>query len=140
MKRTAFALALSALALCALPALAQEAACTLAGGTPVAEAEAMNALVKAAKFDDLATALAATIGGLAPTAFDGVKGAYPQAFDSCTTVVQRQDVGGLSQHVVVFEGANPLFVYWAVANFGGKTGVISFNMDSTLGPVLKMLN
>lgn len=140
MKTLPLALALAATTLTALPALAQEAVCGLAGGMPIAEAEAVNALVKEAKFSELATALGVTITGLAPDAFDGVKGAYPEPFASCTTLVQRQDVGGLSQHVVVFEGANPLFVYWAVAPYQGKSGVVSFNMDSTFGPVLDMLH
>lgn len=140
MKTLPLALALAATTLTALPALAQDSVCALAGGTPIAEAEAVNALVKEARFDELAAALAETIGGLAPDAFDGVKGAYPEAFATCTTLVQRQDVGGLSQHVVVFEGANPLFVYWAVASFQGKVGVVSFNMDSTFGPVMEMLH
>lgn len=139
MKTLPLALVLAASTLATLPALAQDAVCGLAGGTPIAEAEAVNALVKEAKFDELAAALSATITGLAPDAFDGVKGAYPEAFTTCTTLVQRQDVGGLSQHVVVFEGANPLFVYWAVANFQGKVGVVSFNMDSTFVPVMDML-
>lgn len=139
MKTFSPALALAATLLGGLPALAQEATCTLEGGTPIPEIEAMNALVRAAKFDDLAVALADRITGLAPDAFAGVKSAYPEPFTGCTTLVQRQDVGGLAQHVVVFEGVNPLFVYWASASIEGKPGVVSFNMDSTFGPVLEML-
>ncbi len=140
MKTLPLALALALSPLAALPALAQDAACTLAGGTPIAEVEAVNALVKAANFDELSAALAVTINGLAPDVFDGLKGAYPEPFTSCTTLVQRLDVGGLSQHVVVFEGANPLFVYWAAAPYAGQSGVVSFNMDSTFGPVMEMLH
>lgn len=140
MKSLPLVLTMAAATLGALPALAQNAVCTLDGGAPVAEVEAVNALVREAKFDDLAAALSVVITGLAPDAFDGLKGAYPAAFTSCTTLVQRQDLGGLSQHVVVFEGANPLFVYWAAAPFQGKTGIISFNMDSTFGPIMEMLH
>lgn len=139
MRPLSLVLTVAAASLGCLPALAQEAVCALDGGVPVAEVEAVNALVREARFDDLAAALAATITGLAPEAFDGLKSAYPGPFSHCTTLVQRVDVGGLTQHVVVFEGDNPLFVYWAAATFQGKTGVVSFNMDSTFGPVLEML-
>ena len=129
-----------AAALCgALPALAQEATCALQGGTSVAEAEALNALVLGVKFDELTTVLSQTIAGLPPDALDGLKGAYAQPFTSCTTLVQRQETGALTQHVVLFEGAQPLFVYWAMAPFNGRNGVVVFNMDSTFGPVMDML-
>ena len=53
--------------------------------------------------------------------------------------MQRQDNGALTQHVVLFEGAQPRFVYWAMAPFNGRTGAVVFNMDSTFGPVMDML-
>lgn len=139
MRSTAIAIGLIAATFCALPAFADVPVCALAEGTAIPEIEALNALVLAAKFDEVTQALSVRMGGLAPDLLAGVAAAYPQPFTSCTTLVQRTEIGGLVQEIVVFEGAQPLFVYWVSGPLSGEIGPLSFNMNSTFGEVLQSL-
>lgn len=139
MRSTAIAYGLIAATFCAMPALAEGPVCALAQGTAIPEIEALNALVLAAKFDEVTAALSVRMGGLAPDLLDALAAAYPQPFTSCTTLVQRGEDGGLVQEIVVFEGTLPLFVYWVSGPMGGEIGPLSFNMNSNFAEVLQSL-
>ena len=107
--------------------------CALAGGDSVPEIEAFNQMMLDRKFADFAATLEATANMNIDGAMQSVSQVYAEGFDGCTTTLQRSDVGGLTQHLVIFHGkAGPLFVYWLYAGTGAQFTLLQFNLDSDL--------
>ena len=107
--------------------------CAFDGGASVPEIEAFNQMMLDRKFADFAAALEATANMNIDGAMQSVSQVYAEGFDGCTTTLQRREVGGLTQHLVIFHGkAGPLFVYWLYAGTGAEFALLQFNLDSGL--------
>jgi hypothetical protein len=76
------------------------------------EVEQLNQLIMDADYDGVGVVLSnASVDGAPITEL--LKTNFPQGFESCTTLVQREDSGTLKQSAVVFtSGTNTLYVYW----------------------------
>lgn len=68
--------------------------------------------------------------------------AVPDGFASCSTVLQREDVGGLVQELTVFsapEGAGLVVLYMQSALIDGNRRILQFSFDSDLNKMLALL-
>lgn len=107
--------------------------CAFDGGDSVPEIEAFNQMMLDLKFADFATALEATANMNIDGAMQSVSEIYAEGFDGCTTTLQRRDVGGLIQHLVIFHGKDgPLYVYWLYTGTGAQFTLLQFTLDSDL--------
>jgi hypothetical protein len=118
-------------------------ACAFTGPTVFPEMEAAKAAFLAGDYPGffaLAAAQMPNADGVALMA--GITEAVPDGFASCTTVVQREDVGGLVQEITLFqlpEGKGPISVYVQSALINGQRVILQFSFDSTLSDVLEKL-
>jgi hypothetical protein len=118
-------------------------ACAFTGPTVFPEMETAKAAFLAGDYPGffaLAAAQMPNTDGVALMA--GITEAVPSGFASCTTVVQREDVGGLVQEITLFqlpEGKGPISVYVQSALIDGQRVILQFSFDSTLGNVLEKL-
>lgn len=107
--------------------------CEIEGGESEPMIEAFNQLILEQKFDAFAAEMQAKANMNVSGAMESVASAYAAGFTGCATIAQRRDVGGLTQHLVLFKGkAGPLFVYWLYAGAGEDTVLLQFKLDSDL--------
>ncbi len=117
--------------------------CAFTGPTVFPEMEAAKAAFLAGDYDGFFAQAAAQMpntDGVALMA--GITQAVPDGFASCTTVVQREDVGGLVQEITLFqlpEAKGPISVYVQSALIDGQRVILQFSFDSTLANVLEKL-
>ncbi len=118
-------------------------ACAFTGPTVFPEMETAKAAFLAGDFAGFFAQAAAQMpntDGVALMA--GITQAVPDGFASCTTVLQREDVGGLVQEITLFqlpEGNGPISVYVQSALIDGQRVILQFSFDSTLANVLENL-
>ncbi|MBI1417687.1 MAG: hypothetical protein GC146_10740 [Limimaricola sp.] len=65
------------------------------------------------------------------TAIQSLRNLAPQGFDFCRVTVQRHDVGGAMQEIVVFHAPGerfPLFLYLAAMSNGEKDEIMAFRV------------
>ncbi len=124
-------------------ACAQEPSCAFTGQTIFPELEGAEAAFLAgdyARFVGLAGAAMPQLDAdalIAPLA-----DAVPDGFASCSTVLQREDVGGLVQELTVFsapEGAGLVVLYMQSALIDGSRRILQFSFDSDLNKMLALL-
>lgn len=117
--------------------------CAFTGPTLFPEMEAAKAAFLAGDYPGFFALAAAQMPGTDGVALmAGITGAVPDGFASCTTVLQREDVGGLVQEITLFqlpEGNGPISVYIQSALIDGKRVILQFSFDSTLANVLQNL-
>ncbi len=122
---------------------AQTPACGFTGPTIFPELEAAEAAFVAGDYPGffaLAGAMMPNVDGTALMA--GISDAVPGGFVSCTTIIQREDVGGFVQEVTIFDlpdQKGPISLYLQSAFVNGERQVMQFSFDSALGPVLEKL-
>jgi hypothetical protein len=133
----------AALVLCCLasPGAAQiTPACAFTGPTVFPEMEAAKAAFLAGDYPGFFT----LVGELMPNT-DGtalmaeLAASVPDGFASCTTIAQREDVGGLVQEVTLFslsDGQGYIGLYMQSALADGRRLVLQFSFNSTLTAVL----
>jgi hypothetical protein len=118
-------------------------ACAFTGPTVFPEMETAKVAFLAgdyAGFFALAAAQMPNTDGVALMA--GIAEAVPDGFASCTTVVQREDVGGLVQEITLFqlpEGKGPISVYVQSALIDGQRVILQFSFNTSLDAVLEKL-
>lgn len=127
----------------ALGLLAIGAGCVQAEGCPpeagvtLPEVEAMNQLVLNNDFAGLAAAIKTQMGLDLGSGFSDLQKVYAAGFEGCATVVQRTDVGGMIQSVIVFDGkVGPLYGYWLAVPKGEGHRLLSFNLNTSLDVVM----
>ncbi|WP_322865157.1 hypothetical protein U5922_002470 [Aquicoccus sp. G2-2] len=67
----------------------------------------------------------------------------PSGFDSCQTILQRRDIGGLVQEVTTFDipgKSFPISLYLQAAPVKGAMGITSLSYNSKLDTVLNELH
>ncbi|NJM84608.1 MAG: hypothetical protein HC844_21190 [Tabrizicola sp.] len=118
-------------------------ACSFTGPTVFPEMETAKAAFLTGDYQGffgLAAAQMPNTDGVALMA--GITEAVPDGFASCTTVVQREDVGGLVQEITLFqlpEGKGPISVYVQSALIDGQRVILQFSFDTTFANVLEKL-
>jgi hypothetical protein len=122
---------------------AQDLACAFTGPTIFPELEAVEAAFLTGDYAGFAALIRASIPSLDEAAItSGVAQAVPGGFESCTTVIQREDVGGLVQEVTLFElpdGKGTISLYLQSALVKGERKITQFSFDGTLTAVLEKL-
>jgi hypothetical protein len=119
-------------------------ACAFTGPTVFPELETAKAAFLAgdyAGFVALAGVMMPNVDGGALMA--GITEAVPDGFATCTTVIQREDVGGFVQEVSLYqlpEGQGPISLYLQSALVDGKRVILQFTFDSALSAVLEKLH
>lgn len=109
------------------------AGCALAGGESAVEIQAMNQLILDGRFTDFAADLEARANMNVSGAMQSVAKAYAAGFESCATILQRRDVGGMTQELVMFRSpVGPLFLYWLYVGTGEAFTVLQFKLNSDL--------
>ena len=124
-------------------ACAQEPSCAFTGSTIFPEMEGAEAAFLAGDYVRFVGLVGA---GMPQLDADGLIAplteAVPDGFATCTTVLQREDVGGLVQELTVFsapEGAGLVVLYMQSAQIDGNRRVLQFSFDSDLNKMLALL-
>lgn len=129
--------------LCMTSACAQEPGCAFTGPTIFPEIEAAEVAFLSGNY----TGFVGLVGaGMAQADAEALIAplieALPDGFSSCTTVLQREDVGGLVQELTVFtapEGKGLVTLYMQSALLEGGRRVLQFSFDSDLNKMLALL-
>jgi hypothetical protein len=129
--------------LCMTSACAQEPGCAFTGTTVFPEMEAAEAAFLAGDYARFVSLMGAGMPQIdADALIAPLAAAVPDGFNSCTTVLQREDVGGLVQELTVFsapEGAGLVVLYAQSALIDGTRSVLQFSFDSDLNKMLALL-
>lgn len=124
-------------------ACAQEPSCAFTGQTIFPELESAEAAFLAGDYAGFVTIAGAGMPQLDSDALIApLAEAVPDGFTSCTTILQREDVGGLVQELTVFtapEGAGIVVLYAQSALLDGSRRVLQFSFDSDLNKMLALL-
>ena len=122
---------------------AQDLACGFTGPTIFPELEALEAAMLKGDYSGFASLVQAaipTIDGAGMMA--GITEAVPTGFVSCTTIIQREDVGGFVQEISMFElpeGKGVITLYLQSALVNGERTLTQFSFDSALTKTLENL-
>lgn len=129
--------------LCMTSACAQQPGCAFTGPTIFPEIEGAEVAFLAGSYSGFVGLVAA---GMAQPDADALIAplveALPDGFTSCTTMLQREDVGGLVQELTVFtapEGKGTVVLYLQSALIDGNRRVLQFSFDSDLNKMLALL-
>ncbi|MBU2983539.1 hypothetical protein KO498_17160 [Lentibacter algarum] len=133
-----------ALAVFCSPAFAAPV-CEMGGAEPVelletAKAEFLRGDFQA--FKDITTEIMGTASEKLEKPIAQLEGLFPDGFESCQTIVQRRDSGGMVQEVTTFniKGQDfPMSVYLLAAPIRGELKVGYLNFNTTMTEVLKSL-
>lgn len=119
-----------------------EPLCEMGDAKPVDAFEAVKAAFFAGDFERFAEIGTAHING-GPASLGGgvmqLSAAFPNGFESCQTIVQRVDVGGMVQEITTFNVAGqtrPIAVYMLGAPVRGDIQITDLTFDTTLRAVL----
>ncbi|MGL4238015.1 hypothetical protein [Tabrizicola sp.] len=122
------------------PVAAHAEGCAPDEGIAVPEIEAMNQLLLNKDFDGFSAAVEEVIGIKITGDMKPVAEIFVEGFDGCATIVQRVDVGGMVQHVVVFNGKpGPLYGYWMAIPRDDGVRIMSFIVHTDLDKVMMLL-
>jgi hypothetical protein len=129
--------------LCMTSACAQEPGCAFTGPTIFPELELAEAAFLAGDYGRFVSLAAASMPQLDTEALIApLSEAVPDGFSSCTTVLQREDVGGLVQELTLFaapDGAGLVVMYMQSALIDGSRRILQFSFDSDLNKMLALL-
>ncbi len=138
-----FRLATALSLLCMTSACAQEPGCSFTGQTIFPELEGAEAAFLAGDYTRFISLAGAGMPQLDNDALIApLTEAVPNGFTSCTTMLQREDVGGLVQELTVFaapEGAGLVVLYMQSALIDGSRRILQFSFDSDLNKMLALL-
>ncbi|WP_299294598.1 hypothetical protein [uncultured Tateyamaria sp.] len=134
----------AALAFLPLPALAAPV-CDMRGAEPLEVFETAKAAFLKGDFKSFAQVTTTLVKG-GPAAFGeavgSLEGLFPNGFESCQTVVQRIDVGGMVQEISTFniKGLKgPMSVYLLALPTRGSLEISYVTFDTTMSKVLNEL-
>ncbi|MEM8579004.1 MAG: hypothetical protein AAGF60_14235 [Pseudomonadota bacterium] len=134
-----------ALALCLPAAFAAEPICDMGGAEVVPVMEPAKAAFLAGEFDRFAE-LTTTIMRDGPALFgdatERLKTLFPSGFESCQTIAQRRDMGGMVQEVTTFNirgNTAPMSIYLLAAPLRGEMQISYVNFNTTMNDVLDSL-
>lgn len=134
-----------ALALAVTPVFAEEPVCEMRGAVAVPVLEAAKRAFLDTDFErflDLGTALMQDKRDVLEGPLVRLKMIAPGGFESCQTIVQRRDAGGLVQEVTTFNIAGqsfPMSLYLQAAPIRGEWRITSLTFNSVLSSVLDEL-
>ncbi|MGL4321711.1 MAG: hypothetical protein ACRCS3_12695 [Paracoccaceae bacterium] len=124
-------------------ACAQEPGCAFTGATIYPEIEAAEVAFLAGNYEGFVGLVAAGMPQLDAAALIApLQEAVPNGFASCTTILQREDVGGLVQELTVFtapEGAGLVVLYTQSALVDGSRRILQFSFDTDLNKMMLLL-
>ncbi len=117
-------------------ALAQ--GCPPADGLAIPVVEQLNQMVLDSDFAGVATVIQQTIGMNIRGGIENIAQTYAAGFDSCTTVLQRADTGGMVQVVVMYESSvGPFFGFYRTVEVAGEARLVSFTLSPKLDEVME---
>ncbi len=97
------------------------------------EIQAMNQLLLDRRFEEFAGQVQAMANMNIDGPMQAVGEAFADGLDDCATLLQRQDIGGLTQELVMYRSSvGPLFLYWMYAATGDGFTLLQFKLDSGL--------
>ncbi len=135
-----------ALALVAGPAFA-EPLCEMGGAEPVETLEVAKKKFLDGDFKGFSDYATASMGQAASRALEKpvtqLEGLFPNGFESCQTIVQRSENGGMVQELTTFnvKGLDfPMSLYLLAAPTRGEMKISFLNFNTTLTEVLKSLH
>jgi hypothetical protein len=124
-------------------ACAQEPGCAFTGQTIFPELEGAEAAFLAGDYARFVSLAGAGMPQLDSDALIApLTEAVPEGFSSCTTILQREDIGGLVQELTVFtapEGAGIVVLYAQSALIDGSRRILQFSFDTDLNKMLALL-
>jgi hypothetical protein len=124
-------------------ACAQEPSCGFIGATIFPELEGAEAAFLAGDYDRFVGLVGSGMPGLDGQALMApLVEAVPDGFATCTTILQREDVGGLVQELSLFstaDGAGLVVLYMQSALVGDARRILQFSFDSDLTKMLALL-
>lgn len=94
------------------------------------------------QFGDLATEKMKSLREDIAPSLRQIKGLFPNGFESCQTIVQRVETGGMVQEVTTFNIQNndiPLALYLLAIPTRGEMIVVQFQFHTTLSQVFDEL-
>jgi hypothetical protein len=124
-----------------IPGMSNANGCPAKDGTVISGLEAMNQQLLDGDFQAFTASVKDGSGGQHDLDVSGIAKAFPEGFDTCTTIAQPLDPAGLNQSVGVFRHqGRGLYVYWLLlpAKGGMFLHTVSLNTDSN--GILKQLN
>ncbi len=140
MKRVALILSMAAAPAWAAPV------CEMGGAEPVGIFEQAKQSFLHREFDDFVEVAAAIMPKKAADAvtqeLQKLDGMLPEGFDSCQTIVQRRDAGGMVQEVITFNVRGkdfPISLYLQGTPVRGKMIVSYLSFHTTMSNVLEQL-
>ncbi len=131
----------AALTIAPLVALA-ETVCEMGDATPYPVIEEAKAAFLASEFSEFSqqvTALMSHQRAPVDSALKQLEEIVPRGFDSCATILQRVERGGMVQEIATFNvrgGAFPVAVYFLAIPIRDDMGIALFNFNTTLEEVL----
>ena len=134
-----------ALAIAASPAFA-EPVCEMRGAEPIEALELAKQKFLDGDFKGFADYSTKSMGSRAAASLakpvQQLAGLFPKGFESCQTVAQRKEAGGMVQEVITFniKGQDfPMSLYLLAAPTRGEMKISYLNFNTTLSDVLKSL-
>lgn len=119
---------------------AEAEGCPSDGVVAVPVVEALNQKMLKGDFSGFAAGVSKEIGRDFGDAFDALARIFSQSFDTCSTIAQRIDTGGMIQNVVTFKRGNDyLFAYWLISREGNRFQILNFNVNTDLVEVMSSL-
>jgi hypothetical protein len=119
-------------------------ACAFTGPTVFPEMEAAKAAFRTGDYPGFFKLVGELMGDTDGTALMAdLAASVPDGFESCTTIAQREDVGGLVQEVTLFslsDGRGYIALHMQSALVDGRRVVLQFGFNSTLTKVLDDLH
>lgn len=125
----------------ALPTFAIAQGCPPIGGTANPTLEALNEFLLNGDYAKFTDGVRSAAKGKITLDMTPISNIFPDGLDSCTTIAQRSDPAGMSQHLVIFRGkGQPLFVYWRIVPWTSGFILQTIKLDTSLGPALEQLH
>lgn len=94
------------------------------------------------KFADVATEVMGNSRATLDKPIAQMAGLFPMGFESCQTVLQRREAGGMVQEVSTFnikDGDFPMSLYLAATPIRGEWKIVHLNFDTSFTKVLSGL-
>lgn len=130
--------------LCAGPAIA-EPVCEMRGAEAFDVLEASKAEFLKGEFETFADKASAVMGDGRKSLDEPIarlEGLFPDGFESCQTVLQRTEPGGMVQEVTTFNIKDtkfPMSLYLAALPIRGELQIVYLNFDTSITKVLDTL-
>lgn len=130
----------AAMAVVVATGTAQAEGCAPPDGVAVPRVELLNQMVLDQNFLGFAKSVEADTGQNVRGGLNSIATTFEAGFDGCTTLVQRRDVGGMVQSVVMYHGkAGPLFGFFRTAEIKGEVKLVTFSLNTSSEEILEKL-